>query len=123
LSYFTECLYDIELEHFIDYLIANHFLPSETISSKRPCLHDHLLNRAEATVRVDLSGIATSLTNFENASVIQSICFLPIQDVLRGPNKSSCTLLFGIVQCSKGEQKFVVDLLSLDIYLTLANVC
>jgi hypothetical protein len=58
-----------DFEHFINYLIAKLFFLSETISSGRVSLHNHLPNRVEATEGADLPGIATSCTYFENASV------------------------------------------------------
>jgi hypothetical protein len=66
----------------------NHNNIDKDIYNRRPCLHNHLLNSAKATVGAVLCGIATRSTYFENASVMERIYFLPLPDVLSGPNSN-----------------------------------
>jgi hypothetical protein len=68
--------------------LQNYLPLSETISNgRRPCLHNHLENRGEATVAALLSGIATSSAYFENASVTQKMNFFHEGMVFNSPNK------------------------------------
>jgi hypothetical protein len=60
---------------------------SETISNDRPCLHNHLENRADATETALLSGIATNSAYFEIASVTQRMNIFPEGKVFKGLNK------------------------------------
>ncbi len=51
----------------------------------------HLSNIASATVAASLFGKATNLTYLVNASVMHKMNFLPLSDVLSGPNRLAWT--------------------------------
>ena len=99
-----KCVVPIRLMTSSETLAQNYFPSSVIISIGMPYLQNHFSKIASATVLASLLLMATSSTYFVNASIIHKMCFFPLPDTTKNPNRSARILWLGWAHWGNGDR-------------------